>query len=578
MFPQLLPLQHTISCKIVKTYCFIFFLTDSLVCIEYLTFLDKIFILNTNTLFNLMTFRILITGAIHSSGIEALKQEPDLDIDFLPDLVYEKIIEIINQYHCIITRSETSISKELIDQASKLKVIARAAVGVDNIDIQYATQKGILVLNTPAQNTNSAAELTFALLLATARKLIPAHHSTANGQWSRHLFIGSELQHKTLGIIGLGTVGSRVAKFAQGFEMKVIAYDPYISNEAFVNRNVESVSLKQLLQQSDFISIHATKTNETIGMIDAKSFDQMKQSAILINAARGGIVVESDLYDALVTGKIIAAGIDTWEEEPLRKNPLQALEQVVMSPHIGASTKEAQMKIASSISKQVPLALRGEIVDHPVNMPLIQSVSSQVSQYTSLAEKLGRIAFQLLNLKPQKLLIQRSGILAQEDDMLLQLAFLKGFFQKTHEINYVNAQQIAQNAGLHISSHIVPKHESYQTVLSFKLNDDSHSFTIGGGILGGVDQRITLLNDFRFEMEAFGNIIVLVNQDIPGIIGKIGTILGDQTINIARFDLSRNTKGGKAMALIGVDEPITAQVIETLQQQTGILSINSVNL
>ncbi len=525
-----------------------------------------------------MTFRILITGTIHDSGIDALKQEPDLAVDFLPELDPNKILEVIHQYHCIITRSETPISKELIDKASKLKVIARAAVGVDNIDIQYATQKGILVLNTPAQNTNSAAELTFALLLAAARKLIPAHHSTANGKWNRHLFVGLELQQKTLGIIGLGTVGSRVAKFAQGFDMNVMAYDPYISDEAFVNRNVESVCLEKLLQQSDFISIHATKTEETIGMIDAKSFEQMKPCAIVINAARGGIVVESDLYQALVSGMIAAAGIDTWEDEPLKENPLQKLEQVVMSPHIGASTKEAQIKIASSISKQVPLALRGQVVDHPVNMPLIQSVSSQVAQYTSLAEKLGRFACQLFHFRPQKLFIQRSGVLAQEDDMLLKLAFLKGFFQKTHDVSYVNALQIAKNAGVNISSHVVAKHESYKTVLSFKLHDDSHSLVIGGGILGGIDQRITLLNDFRFEMEAFGNLIVLVNRDIPGVIGSIGTALGNQNVNIARFDLSRNTKGGKAMALIGIDEPIAPQVIETLQKQTGILLIHSVKL
>lgn len=525
-------------------------------------------------------YRVLITGSIHPIGVDALKKEPDLEVDFRPDLPLDEILEIIEPYHCIVTRSETPVRKDLIDRARNLEVIARAAVGVANIDIDYATEKGVLVINTPGKNTNSAAELTIALLLAITRKVIPAHRNMQNKQWDRHHFTGIELMDKTIGIIGLGNVGHRVAQFANGFDMNVLAYDPYIADEVFERHHAQKTDWETLINTSDIISLHVPKNQETTGMIDAKVISQMKPGVIVLNAARGGILVEEDLLQSLQSGHVRAAGIDTWNDEPPTENIFLDVPQVIMTPHIGASTDEAQLRIAETIGIQVPRALRGEVVDYPVNMPQIKALEGDlVISYTVMAEKLGMFASQFIDFVPTQLEMMYRGSLARQDCSLLRLAFLKGFLKNTHDyVSYVNAEQRAHSVGLYIDEVTDHGFTDYESALKCTLSTTNKRFTIGGVMFSGPHPRITLVNDFVFEIKPEGTILATTNWDRPGMIGVIGTILGKHEININQFELSRNARGGQAMALIRIDNQATSPVLKELRGQDGITLVKKIAL
>ena len=524
--------------------------------------------------------KVLITGAIHPVGLERLQQESDVEIHYAPDLPYPEILKIIGSFHCILTRSETPITRELIDCAPHLRVIARAAVGVGNIDIAYATERGILVINTPAKNTNSAAELTLGLLISAMRNLVPAHLQMAREGWDRHQFTGSELLGKTLGIVGLGNVGHRVARFALAFEMKVRAYDPHIADEVFERYQVRKVSWEELLTQADAVSAHVPKNVETTGMIGASEIAQMKPGVVIINAARGGVVDEIALLEALQSGQVAAAGIDTWEEEPPKNNPFRDLPQVVMTPHIGASTVEAQIRIAETIAVQVPKALRGEVVDFPVNMPAVQVLDSPVvKSYTTLAERLGLFAAQYIGFAPDRLVIQYRGGLAKYDASLLRLCFLRGLLGNTHEyVSYVNADRVAENSGMHVEKVQDSGFTDYESAVKFQLIGREEKFQIGGVVFSGPHPRIILLNGFVCEIEPEGTILVTTNEDRPGMIGIIGTCLGNYHVNIDQFELSRTSRGGEAMAMIRVDDDISEQVLADHRTRPGITSVRKIVL
>ncbi|MCH2266041.1 MAG: phosphoglycerate dehydrogenase [SAR324 cluster bacterium] len=520
-------------------------------------------------------YKILVTGSIHEIGLEMLRKEKDIKIHFAPDLPLAEILKIIAPFHCILTRSETPVPKELIDKAPKLKVIARAAVGIGNIDVDYATEKGILVINTPGKNTNSAAELTIGLLLSAMRKIIPAHIHMSKLKWDRHTFTGTELLGKTIGIIGLGNVGHRVARYAKAFEMEVIAYDPYIADEVFERHHARKCTWDELISTSDVITLHVPKTEETTGMIGAKEFSRMKSGVVILNSARGGVIQEKSLLEELKSGKVAAAGIDTWEEEPPQDNPFRNLPQVVMSPHVGASTTEAQMRIAESIANQTPRALRGEVVEYPVNMPSVQVLGSgPVASYASLAEKLGVFSSQYISFTPTHLEIKYRGKLAKQDGTLLRLCFLKGLLQSHKNfVSYVNADQQAENVGLHIEETEDPGFTDYESALKCTFTGAGKEFAIGGVVFSGPHPRITLINSFVCEFEAEGTILATTNQDRPGMVGILGTCLGKNGVNIDQFQLARNTRGGEALSLIRVDDDLPEAVVEELRNKEGITSV-----
>ena len=520
-------------------------------------------------------YKILVTGSIHQIGLEILRKEKDIEIQYAPDLPLAEIFKIIAPFHCILTRSETPISKELIDKAPKLKVIARAAVGIGNIDVKYATEKGILVINTPGKNTNSAAELTIGLLLSAMRKIIPAHIHMRELKWDRHSFTGTELLGKTIGIIGLGNVGHRVARYAKAFDMEVLAFDPYIAEEVFERHNAKKCSWNELLSSADVISLHVPKTEETTGMIGAEEFSKMKSGVVILNSARGGVIQEKSLLKELNSGKVAAAGIDTWEDEPPSVNPFRELPQVVMSPHVGASTTEAQIRIAESIANQTQRALRGEVVEYPVNMPSVQVLGSgPVSSYASLAEKLGVFTSQYVEFTPTHLEIKYRGKLAKEDATLLRLCFLKGLLQShKNYVSYVNADQQAENVGLHIEESEDAGFTDYESALKCTLSGEGRDFSIGGVVFSGPHPRITLINSFVCEFEAEGTIMATTNKDRPGMVGILGACLGENGVNIDQFQLARNTRGGEAMSLIRVDDDLPDAVVEEIRNKAGITSV-----
>lgn len=528
-----------------------------------------------------MTYRILITGALHPVALEILGAAPDVAADYHPDLPYAEILERIGEYHALVSRSETRVTRELIDRGTKLKVIARAAVGIGNIDVAYATERGILVINTPGKNTNSAAELTFGLLLAVVRKLVPAHQHMAALQWDRHRFTGCELLGKTIGIVGLGNVGHRVARFARAFDMQVLAYDPYISDEVFERHGARKVALERLLAESDVVSVHVPKNAETTNMIGAAEIARMKPGVIILNTARGGVIEESALLAALRSGKVAGAGIDTWEEEPPAANPFRELPNVVMTPHIGASTEEAQRRIAESVSAQVLRALRDEVVDYPVNMPRLKELTSpRTKTYTVLAEKLGRFAAQAIEFNPRHIGILYRGELTREEGALVRRAFLRGFLGHASDevVTFVNAEAKAAARGLRVEEADDPAFKDYHSAIKVIVSDHERSFTIGGVVFGEGNYRLSLIERFAFEVVPDGHLLMMVNRDQPGVIGKVGTLLGDHGVNISEFELSRNRRGGEAMAVIRVDEPVDKAVVEALRALPFIVSLRRIEV
>ncbi|MFM7202544.1 MAG: phosphoglycerate dehydrogenase [Myxococcota bacterium] len=525
--------------------------------------------------------RVLITGKLAQVALDLFASAPDVEVVYKPDLPYPQLLELVDGFDCLISRSETPIPRELIDRATRLKVIARAAVGVGNIDIEYATERGILVLNTPGMNTNSAAELTLGLLLAVQRKIVLAHNNMASEGWDRHRFSGWELRGKTIGIIGLGNVGHRVARFARGFEMKVLAYDPYIADRVFELHGAQKVTLEQLCREADVITVHVPKTRETSGMLAKQQLDWMKQGVILLNAARGGVIDEAVLLEGLQSGKVRGAGVDTWMVEPPVDNPFRHLSNVVMTPHIGASTVEAQYLIGKTVAEQSIRALRGEVVDYPVNMPQMRVLEGSSSRYyTVLSEQLGRFAAQYVGFSPSQLDVMHRGKFDENDVRLIRLAFLKGYLQASSDelITYVNAERKAQQRGLGVRVHSDSVLDGYENGVRFRLSGGQQQMQVGGVVFGENQMRLTRLNDYIFEMEPRGTLLVTINKDQPGMIGVIGTVLGKHDVNIDEFELARNRPGGEAMALIRVDSDASELALSELRARPGMTGVKRIRL
>lgn len=523
-----------------------------------------------------MQYNVLITGALSAEAVEGLQAQKNLLVKYLPDCSKTQLFSQIESAHVLITRSETAITKELLHSAKQLKVVARAAVGVNNIDIDEATRLGILVINTPGKNTNSAAEMTFCLLLAMFRNLTQAHQKVKGGGWDRHSFLGLELKGKCLGLVGLGHVGHRVAKFAHGFDMEVYAYDPYISTNLFSRYDVQPcASLIDLAKRVDVLSVHTPLNSETRGLINADVINALKKGSFIVNAARGGIVAEADLLEALNQDHLAGVAIDTWETEPNAWEQLVSHPKVWCSPHIGASTKEAQMAIGSCVTQQVIKAIDGGVVDYPVNLPRLgASDDSIIKPYTVLAEKLGALAAQMVSRNPRKVEVLYRGDLAGLDQSFIRLGWMKGYMSCVVDsyISYVNAEDHFRRLGFDLLESQDPDFQSFRSAIKFVLHyENKASLSVGGIVLDQRYMRISLIDDFYFELEPNGVFLMVRNDDRPGVIGDLGSLLGKNGVNIDSFDLCRRNKGGEAMAVVKVD----SQVPENLRQK--ILGLNHIN-
>ena len=529
---------------------------------------------------------ILITGALHEQALALFKSHNTARgciIRYHPDCERSQLLGLVKDAQVLVTRSETDVDREVIDAARDLRVIARAAVGVGNIDIPYATERGILVINCPGKNTNSAAELTWGLLLGMLRNIPQAHQHLKQGGWDRHRFTGHEARGLKIGIVGLGNVGHRVAKFAHGFDMQVFAYDPYIAPHVFERHAVRPCkTLQDLAKNVDVLSVHVPLNKETRGMVNGEILDLMARGSRVINAARGGIISEVDLLKSLESGQISGAGIDTWDKEP---TPLSGLVQhpyVWCTPHIGASTDEAQLAIGETIVEQVFKAIEGGVVDYPVNLPEVGVIDNALLRsYALLAEKIGALMGQLVDFNPARVELGYRGDLAKMDHSLIRLSWMKGYAAHVVDdyVSFVNVTSHIEKLGLAVAEVEDSDSASYKSALRVMMTGGAGaSLTVGGIVFDECYLRISAVNDFMFEMDPNGTMILVENHDKPGVIGDVGHYLASKGINIDSFELSRNRKGGKAMALIKVDADRAAIDIKSMTALPNIVNVRVANL
>lgn len=517
--------------------------------------------------------RVLVKDKIADSGIEKLKK--GFDVDVKPEWSQDELKEHIKDYDAVIVRSAGKITADVIANAAKLKIIGRAGIGLDNVDVEAATRKGIIVANAPQSNIISAAEHAIALLLAQARRIPEANASLRSGEWKRSKLEGVEVYEKVLGIVGLGRIGSLVASRARGLGMKVIAFDPFVAADKFEELGVDMVpKLEDLLSQADFVTIHLPKTPETKGMIGAKQFAQMKPGVRIVNAARGGIVDEKVLYDAIKNGKVAGAALDVFENEPPADSPLFKLEQVVVTPHLGASTSEAQDKAGVMIADQVIAGLQGQFVSTAVNISAVPpETADQIMPWIPLAEKLGTLCAHLAGGKMDKIEVEYAGEISRYDIGILTVAALKGMFGPVvHEpVTYVNAPLLAKDRGVEVRETKTPKSREYSSLMTIRTGS-RESASIVAGTLGGTrnEPHVVRVNGFEFDMEPAPHVAVFAYKDKPGVIGAVGTILGKSDINIGTMQVGRDAKRREALMLVNVDSQIPEKVMDVLRQINNI--------
>ncbi|GAA1141732.1 phosphoglycerate dehydrogenase [Kribbella jejuensis] len=508
---------------------------------------------------------VLIAEELSPATVEALG--PDFEIRHTNGADRAELLPAIADVDAILIRSATKVDAEALAAAKKLKVVARAGVGLDNVDVKAATQAGVMVVNAPTSNIVSAAELAVALLLASARRVPAANESLKKGEWKRSKYSGVELFEKTVGIVGLGKIGVLVAQRLAAFGMNVIAYDPYVQAGRAAQMGVRLASLDELLAASDFISVHLPKTPETIGLIGDEQLHKVKPEVIIVNAARGGIVDEQALYSALKEGRVAGAGLDVFASEPCTDSPLFEFENVVVTPHLGASTDEAQEKAGIAVAKSVRLALSGELVPDAVN---VQGgvIAEDVRPGIALTEKLGRIFTALAGGVAQQLDVEVRGEITQYDVKVLELAALKGVFADVVEdnVSYVNAPLLAAERGLEVrllTDHDSPEHRNLITLRGTLA--DGAQVSVAGTLVGvRQSERLVEIDGFDVEIELAAHLAFLTYEDRPGAVGQIGRILGDADVNIAGMQVSRDRKGGKALVALSVDSKIAPAVLDEI--------------
>jgi D-3-phosphoglycerate dehydrogenase / 2-oxoglutarate reductase len=525
--------------------------------------------------------KVLITEKLAESAVELLREE--FEVDVLLGLSPEELLERIGDYDGLIVRSATKVTAEVIERAENLEAIGRAGIGVDNIDVEAATKRGILVANAPASNTVAAAEHTLALMLAAARRIPAADTSLRGGEWNRSAFKGVEVSEKTLGLVGLGHVGTIVARGAVGMGMRVLAYDPYVSEDRMRSMNVESAeSLDEIFEHSDFVSLHVPRTPQTAGMVDAGALEKMKPTAYLINVARGGIVDETALYNALKEGTIAGAALDVFQEEPTTDSPLFALPNVVVTPHLGASTAEAQDRAGVTAAEQVASALRGAVPMHAINAPVPVGEGAEfVAQFTGLCEALGSLLYQLTDRPGDTLRIEYRGEIADYDTRLLDVSAQKGLLAPMvfEPLNYVNTPVLARDRGLKVETSRVSESADYTSLVVLRIEGEGGENVVSGTLVGPRHQpRLVEAMGFDMDIVPEKHMLFIRNEDVPGMIGKLGTILGEHVLNIGNMAVGRGAPGSRAAMAVTVDEPVPEDVLKALLNTPGFNEARAVTL
>jgi len=516
---------------------------------------------------------ILVAEKISEKGLEILGQAGEVRVEINPP--FDHLRALVAEAVALVVRSQVKVTREVIEAASRLKIIGRCGAGVDNIDLAAATQRGILVVNSPGGNTIAAAEHTIALMLSLLRRIPIADASLRRGEWNRSRFIGTEVVGKTLGIIGLGRIGSEVARRAQGLGLRTIASDPLVAPERARSAGVELLPLETVLEQADIVTLHLPLTRQTRHLLGADQLARMKPTAYLINCARGGIVDEAALVEALRAGRLAGAAVDVWEKEPPGDHPLLQLENVVVTPHLGASTREAQDSVAMDVAQQVVAALQGRPVTSPVNIPaLTPEAYAQMEPYLTLADKLGSFLAQLSDGRLQRVELSYSGGALPENAELLTRTFIRSLLAPSlgqHTINFVNALLIAEERGITVVQRPRSEAGDYTHLIAVEVVTDQGSHSAAGTVFGQRDLRIVWLDGYRVNIVPEGLILVFSNIDKPGVIGRVGTILGNAQVNIAGMQVGRRTPGGEAVTVINVDQPVAPAVQQEIAQAEGLV-------
>ncbi|HTG43714.1 MAG TPA: phosphoglycerate dehydrogenase [Verrucomicrobiae bacterium] len=529
--------------------------------------------------------KVLVCDPVSPKGIALLQQRAEFTVQVLEKRLTEnELIAIVGDVEAMVVRSETKVSRKVIEAAPKLRVVGRAGVGVDNVDVEAATQRGIVVMNTPSGNTISTAELTFSMMMALARKIPQAHMSMKAGEWNRKAFSGVELYNKTLGILGMGRIGSEVARRAIVFGMRVLAYDPYLTVARAKALQVELVELDEIYPQADFITVHMPMTDETKGMLNKAAFAKMKRGVRLLNCARGGIIHEADLVEAVKSGQVAGAALDVYETEPLpAEHPLRQLPQVIMTPHLGASTEEAQENVGIEVAEAITDYLVHGAVRNAVNLPNLDAKTyAVVKPYIELGTRLGRLAGQLAPKRNERLVVTYGGKATELPADPITRSVLKGFLEQAggKDVNQVNVRTMATALGLlveEVKSNEQADFHEWLHVMVF--SEGKKVFSVGGTLFGAhLQPRIVRIHSRPVEIVPSGVLFLMTNKDRPGIVGYIGTLMGKYNVNIASMSLSRDVAGGQALTVLNLDSVPPQSVLDELQKDPDISNIKVVTL
>jgi len=523
--------------------------------------------------------RILVTDGLSPRGVEVLRQTEKFEVDVRDRLGTDELLACIDNYDGLIVRSATKVTAPVLQATRRLKVVGRAGVGVDNVDVEAATARGVLVMNAPSGNTLTTAEHTFSLLLALTKNVPQATASMKGGRWEKKAFVSVEVAGKALGVIGLGRIGGEVARRGKGFAMRVIAYDPFISEEAAAALGVELVDLPDLFRRADFITIHTPLTPETHHLIDGKAIALMRTGVRIVNCARGGIIDETALYEALKSRKVAGAALDVFEQEPITNSPLFELPNFICTPHLGASSEEAQENVAVEIAQQIVDYLQKGIIRNAVNAPSMDPELYKVLQpYLTLSEKLGRLASQLAEGRMHEVRIDYRGEIAGYDPAPLTAAVVKGALDPFMEdaVNYVNALALAKGRSIRVIESKVLEEADYTSLITVAVRSDRGTSEVAGTLFSRREPRVVRIDEFRLEAIPEGYLLIFSNLDVPGVIGTIGTLLGKHQVNIAGMSLGRERPGGRAVSVVNVDTPIPAHVLEEIRRLPNIVFVKLV--
>ena len=525
--------------------------------------------------------KVLVSDNLGDIGIKMFQEEPGIEVDVKTGLAPDELKRIIGGYDALVIRSATKVTEELLEAAKALKVVGRAGIGLDNVDIPAATKRGVVVMNTPTGNVITTAEHTIAMMMALTRNIPWGTSTLKAGLWEKKKLQGREVFNKVLGVIGFGKIGSIVADRARGLKMQVIVHDSFVTPEQIEKAGFEPVSLEEIYRRADFITLHVPKLKDTIGFINRTAFEKMKDGVMIINCARGGIVDETDLNEALRSGKVAGAALDVFEHEPPGVCTLFEVDRVICTPHLGASTLEAQTNVAVQVAEQIIAYLKHGTIINAVNVPAVSGeLLEKIGPLLTLADRMGCLLAQLASGPIKEVVIEYAGDFQDLDLSPVTTAVLKGLLTPMikDDVNFVNAEVLAKERGLKVTATTIPETDKYINLITVRAHFDGGKSKVAGTIFGQKDSRVVNINNFQLELHPQGRFILIHNHDNPGAIGSIGTLLGDHKVNISRMRVGQEEGGDKTMIFIRTDEIIPDDVMEKLRELPLNITVSSFEL